>query len=155
MAAQWPVTRYSRRSLWPRAAVFDCDGLLIDSAACWRRAYAEVATAPVDLDALAGASVASASTFLGVSEAELRAALLSAVAALRPAPLPGARELVAALGEFLPLAVASNAPLDVLASVLSGFEGFEAVVSAEETPAHKPAPDVYLEACRRLEVEPS
>src|SRR5918992_1346272 len=32
---------------------------------------------------------------------------------------------------------------------------FHAVVSAEETAAAKPAPDVYLEACRRLGAPPS
>jgi beta-phosphoglucomutase-like phosphatase (HAD superfamily) len=30
-----------------------------------------------------------------------------------------------------------------------------AVVSAEQTHAHKPRPDVYLEACRKLAVDPS
>src|SRR5215467_13598736 len=109
MATQWSVTGYSR-SQWPRAAVFDCDGLLVDSAACWRRAYSAVAVADVDLDALAGASVAGAATFLGVSEDALRAALLSAVVSLPPPPLPGAHELIAALRDCLPLAVASNAP---------------------------------------------
>jgi beta-phosphoglucomutase-like phosphatase (HAD superfamily) len=32
---------------------------------------------------------------------------------------------------------------------------FSAVVSAEEIDAHKPAPDVYVEACGRLGVAPS
>ena len=38
---------------------------------------------------------------------------------------------------------------------IAGFEDrFDVVVSAHETAAPKPAPDPYLEACRRLGVEP-
>lgn len=152
---------------WPRAAVFDCDGLLVDSAACWEQAYARVAErhgktlADVDLDSLAGASVAIAaealSRSLGVSVAEraLREALRDSFAAVSPAPLPGVRRMVNGLAASIPLAVASNGPLDVVTDVLRQIgilRCFQTVVSAEETLAHKPAPDVYLEACRRLGV---
>lgn len=155
---------------WPRAAVFDCDGLLVDSAVCWEQAYERVARQhngsldAVDLDSLAGASVAIAavalSRSLGVSVAErsLRLALIDSFAAASPPALPGARAIVAALAERMPLAVASNGPRDVVLDVLRRLEildAFETVVSAEETAAHKPAPDVYLEACRRLEVVPT
>jgi HAD superfamily hydrolase (TIGR01509 family) len=152
---------------WPRAAVFDCDGLLVDSGACWEQAYHAVAASfgraldDVDLDALAGASVATAASQLSaalqitVDEKALRVALLESVAATTPPVLPGARELVAALTRRMPLAVATNAPRDVVLDVLerAGLRGaFAAVVSAEETPAHKPAPHVYIEACLRLGV---
>ena len=68
------VTKFSRPSAsaptiagrWPLAAVFDCDGLLLDTHACWHRAYEAVALEAgaslegVDLDLLNCASVAYA-----------------------------------------------------------------------------------------------
>jgi HAD superfamily hydrolase (TIGR01509 family) len=71
---------------------------------------------------------------------------------------PGAIELVAALRGRLPLAIASNTGCDLVLFALSvaGFdEAFDVVVSSEEVERPKPAPDVYLEACRRLGVAPA
>jgi HAD superfamily hydrolase (TIGR01509 family) len=161
--------RRSTGALWPRAAVFDCDGLLVDSAACWHAAYRTVAEhhgrslVDVDVDALAGASLSGAAAHLSreldavVDEGQLREALLRSFAALCPPALTGAAEIVGALTSHMPLGVASNAPREVVSSVLERlgmYDAFDAVVSAEETAAHKPAPDVYLEACRRLRVAP-
>jgi HAD superfamily hydrolase (TIGR01509 family) len=155
---------------WPRAAVFDCDGLLVDSTHCWHDAYAELARArgrslaDLDLAALAGASVAEATAQLcrdlacPLDERELRALLHESFAARPPRAMAGSRALVAALAQRVPVGVASNAPLDILHAVLEDLElrgMMEAVVSAEDTAAEKPAPDVYLEACRRLDVCPS
>jgi HAD superfamily hydrolase (TIGR01509 family) len=72
--------------------------------------------------------------------------------------LPGAREAVERLARSWPLGLASssNRPLIDLALEVSGLARlFKATVSSEEVPRGKPAPDVYLEACRRLEVEPT
>ncbi len=70
----------------------------------------------------------------------------------------GARELLEKLrGRGTPIALVSNSPLSfVLRSLeLAGFAThFDAVVSAHEVAAPKPAPDPYLEACRRLGVDP-
>lgn len=155
---------------WPRAAVFDCDGLLVESATCWQDAYAEITRAAgrqladIDLAALTGASVAGAVAQLrrelggDLDEATLRNALRANVAIKPLVALPGARELVRVLSRRMPLAVASNAPRDIVLLMLKRVglgDAFLAVISAEETAAHKPAPDVYLEACRRLEVDPS
>jgi HAD superfamily hydrolase (TIGR01509 family) len=71
--------------------------------------------------------------------------------------MPGAREAVERVGSRWPLGVASSAnrPLIELALELSGLrERFAAVVSSEEVAHGKPAPDVYLEAARRLGVDP-
>ena len=71
--------------------------------------------------------------------------------------LPGAREAVASLAERWPLALASSAnrPIIDLVLELAGIgELFAATVSSEEVGRGKPAPDVYLEAARRLAVEP-
>ena len=70
----------------------------------------------------------------------------------------GARELLERLRRRgTPIGLVSNSPLRfVLRSIeIVGFEGlFDVVLSAHEVAAPKPAPDPYLEACRRLGVEP-
>ncbi len=60
-------------------------------------------------------------------------------------------------GSFrLALASSSNRPLIDLVLELSGLaQLFEATVSSEEVAHGKPAPDVFLEAARRLGVEPA
>jgi beta-phosphoglucomutase-like phosphatase (HAD superfamily) len=58
----------------------------------------------------------------------------------------------------LKMAVASGGFRGVIQRQLQqiGLEGwFDAVVTAEDTERHKPEPDVFLEAARRLEVPPS
>jgi HAD superfamily hydrolase (TIGR01509 family) len=72
--------------------------------------------------------------------------------------VPGAREAVERLAVRWPLGLASssNRPLIDLALELSGTARFfRATVSSEEVERGKPAPDVYLEAARRLDVEPA
>ena len=57
----------------------------------------------------------------------------------------------------LPMAVASGTTREVITKVHRqlGFEGwFDAVVTSEDTTRHKPDPDVFLEAARRLGVPP-
>ena len=71
--------------------------------------------------------------------------------------IPGAVDAVQRLAGWLPLAVASSAnrPLIDLVLELAGVAAaFRSTVSSEEVPRGKPAPDVYLEAARRLGVEP-
>ncbi|MFL5826237.1 MAG: HAD family hydrolase [Thermoleophilaceae bacterium] len=71
--------------------------------------------------------------------------------------IPGATEAVRRLEARWPLAVASssNRPIIDLALELSGLAGcFRATVSSEEVGRGKPAPDVYLEAARRLGADP-
>jgi HAD superfamily hydrolase (TIGR01509 family) len=69
--------------------------------------------------------------------------------------LPGAVEAVDALAARWPLALASSSNRELIDLVLrvSGLERlFAATVSSEEVARGKPAPDVYLEAARRLDV---
>jgi HAD superfamily hydrolase (TIGR01509 family) len=70
--------------------------------------------------------------------------------------IPGAREAVERLASRWPLAVASSSNRELIdaALELSGLAPFFRVtVSSEEVARGKPAPDVYLEAARQLEVE--
>jgi HAD superfamily hydrolase (TIGR01509 family) len=71
--------------------------------------------------------------------------------------VPGAVEAVERLAARFPLAVASssNRPLiDAVLEIAGIAQYFKATVSSEEVPRGKPAPDVYLEAARRLGVAP-
>ncbi len=72
--------------------------------------------------------------------------------------LPGAREAVERLAARWPLALASSSNrelIDLTLELLGVAELFGATVSSEEVARGKPAPDVYLEAARRLGVEPA
>jgi HAD superfamily hydrolase (TIGR01509 family) len=71
--------------------------------------------------------------------------------------LPGAVGAVRSLAREWPLAVASSSNRNVIDLVLeqAGLAvAFAATVSSEEVERGKPAPDVYLEAARRMAVEP-
>jgi HAD superfamily hydrolase (TIGR01509 family) len=71
--------------------------------------------------------------------------------------LPGAVEAVRRLANGWPLGVASSSNRRLIDQVLdlSGLAPlFRATVSSEEVARGKPAPDVYLEAARRLGVRP-
>jgi HAD superfamily hydrolase (TIGR01509 family) len=72
--------------------------------------------------------------------------------------IAGAVEAVERLAGRYRLAVASSSNRPLIDAVLSASglaRFFEATVSSEEVPHGKPAPDVYLEAARRLGVEPA
>jgi HAD superfamily hydrolase (TIGR01509 family) len=72
--------------------------------------------------------------------------------------VPGAREAVERIAAGWPLGLASssNRPLIDLALEVSGLAPFfRATVSSEQVERGKPAPDVYLEAARRLGVDPT
>jgi HAD superfamily hydrolase (TIGR01509 family) len=77
----------------------------------------------------------------------------------REVPLmPHAAETVRTLAETWPLGLASssNRPLIDLVLERTGLaQCFRVTVSSEEVGRGKPAPDVYLEAARKLDVDPS
>ena len=66
---------------------------------------------------------------------------------------PGASELVRAMAAEMPLAIASGARREEVEAILRGVglrEAFVTVVGAEDAPRTKPDPAPYLEAVRRL-----
>jgi HAD superfamily hydrolase (TIGR01509 family) len=157
-----------------RAVIFDLDGLLLDTEPGWHRAEAELLRrhggtyTDADETATLGwsveATVARYARRLGLEDdaiPRLSAELINLVQseyAGTIAKRPGAAELVARLRGRVPLGVASNTARSLVLSALesAGFaEAFDAIVSAEEVARPKPAPDIYLETCRRLGVEPS
>jgi HAD superfamily hydrolase (TIGR01509 family) len=71
---------------------------------------------------------------------------------------PGAVELVDRLRGRLPLGLASNSSRRLVDAALltAGLtDAFDAIVTSDDVVQAKPAPDIYLEACRRLGVEPT
>jgi HAD superfamily hydrolase (TIGR01509 family) len=69
---------------------------------------------------------------------------------------PGAREAVAGLASRFRLGIASSSPLELIETALdvSGMrQHFLVLVSSDEVAHGKPAPDVYLKACERLQAD--
>jgi HAD superfamily hydrolase (TIGR01509 family) len=154
------------------AVVFDLDGLLLDSEQLWDQAREELARerggrwhdrAQADM---MGMSSPEWSRYMhdviGLAERpdEIAVEVVHRMQALyeeRLPLLPGATEAVRRLAARWPLGLASssNRPLIDLALESSGLSSlFHATVSSEEVARGKPAPDVYLEATRRLGVIP-
>jgi HAD superfamily hydrolase (TIGR01509 family) len=160
----------------PAAVVFDNDGLLLDTEEAWTRAeqrlFAELGrTFTMEHKrTLIGSSRTMAAVKLeamlerpGQGE-ELMDELLALVmeeALAGVAPRPGAERLLARLSDAnVPLAVASNSEREFVERTLTSAgllaDGpFAAVVSANDVEHPKPAPDIYLEACRLLGVNPA
>jgi HAD superfamily hydrolase (TIGR01509 family) len=74
-------------------------------------------------------------------------------------PMEGAVDLVDELRRSgRPIAVASNSFHRLVDLALNGSalrDAFDIVVAADDVQHPKPAPDLFLEACRRLDVEPA
>ena len=155
------------------AAVFDMDGLLIDSEPLWGRAEAALVEAHggrlTRADRLAtigrsiDASIAIHAERLGLPASVLPDLRRELIATVRPLYAtegmirPGAAELVERLEGRLPLGLASNSDRDLVDLALAriGLTGrFRTIVTAADVGRPKPAPDAYLELCRRLDVDP-
>jgi HAD superfamily hydrolase (TIGR01509 family) len=156
----------------PDAVVFDNDGLLLDTESVWTRAEQdlfdrrETEFTPADKLELVGTSAEIASAILErrLGEPGRGAELIEELNELVVAELEhgveamlGARDLLHALKQRgTPIGLVSNSPLVFVRRSLeiAGFvDHFDVILSAHEVAAPKPAPDPYLEACRRLGVE--
>ncbi|MEZ0581838.1 MULTISPECIES: hexitol phosphatase HxpB [Erwinia] len=163
---------YSRPVL---AAIFDMDGLLIDSEPLWERAELDVfATLDVDLSRRSempdtvGLRIDQVVRmwyetlpWIGPSQEEVTQRILTRALTLieetRPL-LPGV-ELALKLcqAEGLKIGLASASPLFMQEKVLAMFglrHYFEVLASAESLPYSKPHPQVYLDAATRLGIDP-
>lgn len=155
------------------AVVFDNDGLLLDTEVAWTRAevtlFARRGRTFTDEHKrdIIGSSRATAAAKLermldlpGAGFAlmdELHDLVMEEVLAGCP-PRPGALDLLDALDAAgTPVALASNSSREFVERTLGvgGVrERFEVVVCADDVARPKPAPDLYLAACRGLDVEP-
>jgi len=155
------------------AVVFDLDGVLVDSEHVWdevREALARERGGRWHDRAQAemmGMSSLEWSRYMhdviGLPEppAEINREVVERMLARYHEELPlidGAVAAVERLARDFRLAVASSSNRPLIDAVLSGAgigSLFEVTVSSEEVPRGKPAPDVYLEAARRLGLLPA
>ncbi len=157
-----------------KAVIFDMDGLLVDSEPIW--AIAETAMLEArglqrdheiqqrligmrSSDFIAGMRDGYGLTEpIEAIQAEIMEHMVSLIS-IEVLARPGAPELLAYLEQqHVPCAIASSSPKRVINAVVDGQNWghyFQARVSGDEVPEGKPAPDVYLEAARRLGVDPS
>jgi HAD superfamily hydrolase (TIGR01509 family) len=154
------------------AVVFDLDGVLLDTEELWdeaRRRLAEERGArwPDDAQrAMMGMSSPEWSRYMrdviGLAEPpeEISTEVVRRMEALyheRLPLVPGALNAVGRIGARWPLGIASSSNrqlIDLFLELTNTRELFRATVSSEEVERGKPAPDVYLEAARRLAVDP-
>jgi beta-phosphoglucomutase family hydrolase len=159
-------------ALEPAAIIFDCDGTLADTMPVHYEAWAAT------LARYPGLSLSEDRFYVLGGWPTLNIAELlkkETGLAFDPKALSHEKELeferrldhvqpiepvVAKVREFrgkLPIAVATGGIRHICQTILHhiGLVGwFDAMVCAEDVPHHKPAPDIFLEAARRLGVEP-
>ncbi|HZQ80682.1 MAG TPA: HAD family phosphatase [Gaiellaceae bacterium] len=154
------------------AVVFDLDGVIVDSEQVWddvRERYTnEVGgtyTETATRDMMGMSSVEWSrymSEALGVpgTPEEINAAVVERMLERygdAPPLIPGAVAAVRRISARLPCAIASSSNpelIEVVIRVAGLADVFAVAVSSQEVARGKPAPDVYLEAARRLAVEP-
>jgi HAD superfamily hydrolase (TIGR01509 family) len=154
------------------AVVFDLDGVLLDTEELWNEARRQITDERGGRwrddaqRAMMGMSSPEWSRYmhdvLGVPDPqEISAEVVARLEALyreRLPLVPGALKAVQRIGERWPLVIASssNRPLiDLFLELTGKGDMFHATVSSEEVERGKPAPDVYLEAARRVGVSPA
>lgn len=154
------------------AVVFDMDGVLLDSEHVWDEVRVELARErggrwhPGAQRDMMGMSSPEWSRYMhetiGLAEPPEEINRLVVERMLEryadgPPLLDGAVEAVARLASVWPLAIASSSNRELIDAVLGSTplgRWFRLTVSSEEVAAGKPSPDVYLEAARRLRIEP-
>lgn len=158
----------------PAAAVFDNDGLLLDTEEAWTRAEVRLFNSrgstftPAHKRDLIGSSHLVAAAKLeamlelpgeGLALIDELQDLVMEEALAGVAPRPGAVDLLDRLLEVgMPIALASNSVRPFVELVLGSAgltDRFAVVVTGDDVEHPKPAPDLYLLACERLGVDPS
>jgi HAD superfamily hydrolase (TIGR01509 family) len=151
--------------------IFDLDGLLLDSEQVWDEAREELAK-----ERGGRWSDHAQRDMMGMSSPEWSAYMHDVIGLPEPPEeinvevvrrleeryrerlpvIPGAQAAVERLAERWPLALASSSNrelIDLALDLMGVAKYFKATVSSEEVARGKPAPDVYLEAARRLGVD--
>jgi HAD superfamily hydrolase (TIGR01509 family) len=159
----------------PAAAIFDNDGLTLDTEHTWTRAesalyarYGKEFTLDHKREMLGTSGEKSALTMerhLGQPgrgdelRVELRDLVHDELDGAGVEPMPGVIDLLDALAEHgVPLGLATNSGREFATRALRAaglYDRFAAVVSAEDVERPKPAPDVYLAAAAELGADPA
>ena len=153
--------------------IFDLDGLLLDSEQVWDAAREELAgerggrwhpQAQRDMMGMSSPEWARyMHDVIGLTEPpeEINAEVVDRLERRYREHLPvipGAQQAVERVAKIWPLALASSSNhelIDLALELMGLTHHFKATVSSEEVARGKPAPDVYLEAARRLKVDPA
>ncbi|MFF2327216.1 MULTISPECIES: HAD family hydrolase [unclassified Streptomyces] len=156
----------------PAAIVFDCDGTLMDTERHWQNArnhvFREFGLRPPYgfAERAKGVHYIECGSLMAqeTGKPELTDAMthslkrhFTALVADDPVAMPGAAALVRLTARHLPLAVASNCPLDVVEFCLERaalLRHFEHIVVAGDALKPKPHPDVYAAAVLACGVHP-
>jgi len=150
------------------AVLFDLDGVIIDSEPVWEQVRRQVVAehgghwAPDAQQRLMGMSTGEWARYLGsdlgvgLPPDTIAALVIERMEARyrEQVPLlPGAVEAVRRLAAHWPLGLASSSPPVLIDAVLDAAglrDSFAAVMSTEQVPRGKPAPDIYLAVAPRL-----
>jgi HAD superfamily hydrolase (TIGR01509 family) len=154
-----------------QALIFDCDGTLADTMPAHFRAWVDILGRhgiPFSEErfyALAGTPTREIVRLLALEAGktvdipsvvrEKEEAFLVQIAEV--VPIPRVVEIARAARGVYPMAVASGGQRRIVERTLAQIgvlDWFGAVVTAEDTVKHKPDPDLFLEAARRLGVPP-
>jgi HAD superfamily hydrolase (TIGR01509 family) len=153
------------------AVVFDLDGVIVDSEQVWddvRETYTRerggTYTERATRDMMGMSSLEWSRYMadeLGVpgTPEEINAAVVQRMLSRygsAPPLISGAVDAVRRVAARWPLAIASSSNpelIEVVVRVSGLADVFAVAVSSQEVPRGKPAPDVYLEAARRLDVD--
>lgn len=158
----------------PTAVVFDMDGTLTDTEDTWDEVRREMAAEdgiewPEEATrAMMGMATQEWSVYMseqvgmpGTPEDSARRTIAAMARAYREGEgviIPGAEEAIRRMAARGPIGLATSSPrllIDEALRLMNVTDLFGATLSTEELGGvGKPAPDVYLEVCRRLGVEP-
>lgn len=155
----------------PEAAIFDCDGLLVDTEGHWvalqdrylarHGATLDPGTRRAITGRAAEVVVVTIAETVGKDPHLVGEELIQEhrrTVGDTMAPIPGALEALRAIAAVRPVAVASNSPRDLLDAKLAGLGIADVVdvsVAIEDVAAPKPAPDMYLAAAAALGADPA
>jgi len=153
------------------ALIFDCDGTLADTMPAHYRAWVDVlqrhgipfpeprfyalaGTPTREIVRILAADAGKTVDIPAVVRAKEDAFLVQIAEVV---PIPRVVEIARAARGVLPMAVASGGQRRIVERTLAQIgvlDWFSALVAAEDTARHKPDPDLFLEAARRLGVPP-
>ena len=146
----------------PRAVVFDCDGLLLDTESVWNRTQATICArygielTPEEDESIVGATLEQAAEVIARAAGRDYAQVLPELGDQFEDDLSA--DLTVMPAARVPVACASNSWHDALVDKLtrSGLIGFFQVLHSTDTVENgKPAPDMYAAAARDLGADPA